>query len=308
MTASEQMIEALTARHASTDKVLNETRPLAEIRADLAEKAAAQELPPDIEFEPVDAGGVPAIWVTPPGVQRDLVYLFFHGGAYVKRVVSINHNVVIGVCQGLNARGLSVDYRVGPEDPYPAAVDDAFASYCYLLDQGIDPGRIVVGGSSAGGGLALALLLSCREHDVPTPAAAVPISPWSDLTNSGESVSSRADRDPAMTPRYLDRFAAEYLQEADPRLPLASPLFADYAGLECPILIQVGSEELLYDDAARVVAKAKSAGVDARLEVYDQAFHGWQNRRHLPEAIEASRSAALFALEHTTESATAAAG
>lgn len=299
--ASEKMVEMLAARHATSKKVLNETRSLAEIRAEQAEQAATQDLAPDVRFEHVDAGGAPAIWVTPPGVQHDLIYLFFHGGAYVKANVSVNHNIVIGVCRALHARGLTVDYRVAPEHPYPAALDDARSAYRYLLDQRIEPGRIVVGGSSAGGGLALALFLSCREYGDPTPAAAVPISPWADLTQSGQSVRSRANRDPAITKGYLDRFAEDYLQGTDPRLPLVSPVFADYAGLRCPILVQVGSEEILFDDASRVVERAKRSGVDARLEVYDQAYHGWQNAGpELPEAVEAAQNAARFAREHVT--------
>jgi monoterpene epsilon-lactone hydrolase len=297
--ASEKMIELLALRHAASQKVLNETRPLAEIRAELDEQTADQILDADVALEPVDAGGVSAVWVTPSGARRDYVYLFFHGGAYVKDNVAVNHKVVIGMCRAFGVRGLTVDYRVAPEHPFPAAVDDAKRAYRYLLDLGIASKHIVSSGSSAGGGLSLALAVACRDDGVPTPAAVVPISPWADLTQSGVSVAVRADRDPNLSKRYLDRFAADYLNGCDPRAPLASPIFADYSGLDCPILAQVGSEEILFDDARRVVDAAQRAGVMARLDVYDRAYHGWQNAGpDLPEAVAAAKSAARFVCEH----------
>lgn len=293
--ASRELEDYLAAAHAVGDKVMKITQPLSEMRAELDARVAAQVLDPDMQYAGVDAGGVPAVWVTPPDVATELVYLFFHGGAYVKGNVAASHKGITGLCRALGARGLSVDYRVAPENPWPAAVDDALAAYGYLLEIGKAPADIVVAGSSAGGGLCLALLIALKERGLPQPLAAVPISPWTDLTQSGASIHTLADRDPALTGPYLDRFARDYAGTADPRIPTISPLFADFRGMSTAILAQVGTEEILYDDAARLVELARAAGVTAELDPYDKGFHGWQN---LPvqEARDSARRAAEFVL------------
>jgi acetyl esterase/lipase len=293
--ASPQIIKALTDLHARSDKVLKETQPLAEMRAQLEANTARQQLDPAVRLETVDAGGVEAVWVTPPNLTTDSIYLFFHGGAYVKACVAASHVALVGLCKALGGRALSVDYRVAPEHPYPAGLRDAEAAYRHLLAAGHKPQNIALAGSSAGGGLALALLLACRDSGLPQPGAVVAIAPWADLTQSGESMLTRADRDPVLTKPYLDRFARDYAGDADPKTPTISPVFADYSGLETAILVQVGSEEVLYDDAVRVVDKAKAAGLTAELEVYDKGYHGWQNLGEtVPESAAAATNAAAF--------------
>ncbi|MCR8724636.1 alpha/beta hydrolase [Frigidibacter sp. ROC022] len=297
--ASREIEAALAQKHAESEKIAKQTQSLAEMRAKLDAGVRDQVLDPSVGLETVDAGGVPAVWLTPPEVTTDIVWLFFHGGAYVKGNVAASHGALSGLCRASGARALSVDYRVAPEHPYPAALDDARMAWAYLLQQGHPPGRIVVSGSSAGGGLALALAIACRDAGGPQPGALVPISPWADLTQSGESMQTRADRDPELTKPYLDRFAADYAGRTDPRLPTISPVFADWRGVTSAMLVQVGSEEILFDDARRVVEAATKAGLTAQLDIYDKAWHGWQNLgAALPEAVDAARNAAAFLRRH----------
>lgn len=294
--ASLGLRNALAEAHATSDKDMKITQPLAEMRAELDERTARQVLDADMLYENVDAGGIPAVWVTPPHARDDLVYLFFHGGAYVKGNVAASHKGITSLCRALSARGLSVDYRVAPENPWPAAVEDAICAYQYLLSQGTAPNAIVVAGSSAGGGLCVALLIALKALGLPLPLAAIPISPWVDLTQSGASITTRAGRDPVLTGPYLDRFANNYAGEADPKLPTISPLFADFTGIPTALLVQVGSEEVLYDDATRLVDAARAAGLVAELDAYDQGFHGWQNLA-VPEANASAQGAAEFVLK-----------
>lgn len=293
--ASPELTDALAAAHAAGDREMKITQPLLDMRAELDARVARQVLDPDMIYEDVDAGSVPAVWVTPPDARDDLVYLFFHGGAYVKGNVAASHKGITGLCRALGARGLSVDYRVAPENPWPAAVDDAVTAYRYLLAEGKRPRDIAVSGSSAGGGLCLALLVALKAAGLPLPLAAVPISPWTDLTQSGASIVTRAARDPALTGPYLDRFARDYAGANDLKLPTISPLFADFTGISTAILVQVGSEEILFDDGARLVEVARAKGLRAELDPYDQGFHGWQNLQ-VPEARAAARRAADFVL------------
>lgn len=295
-------IEAALARaHAESTKVLKQTEPLFAMRAKLDAKTALQLRDPRCSFEPINAGGVPAVWVTPPEVSTDIVFLFFHGGAYVKGNVAASHGALTCHCRKLGGRALSVDYRVAPEHPFPAALDDALMAYQHLLATGHLAGRIAVSGSSAGGGLALALMIACRDRGLPQPGAVVPISPWADLTQSSAEMDDLADRDPELTKPYLDRFARAYAGDHDPRHPLISPAFADYSGIESAILLQCGSEEILLGDARAVLENARAVGVDARLEVYGRCYHGWQNAGNaIPEAADAARSIAGFVRENCT--------
>lgn len=293
--ASPELLAALAAAHAAGDRDMKITQPLAEMRAELDARVARQSLDPDMAYEDVDADGVPAVWVIPPEVTTDIIYLFFHGGAYVKGNVAASHKGISGLCRALGARGLSVDYRVAPENPWPAAVEDALCAYRYLLDQGQPAREIAVAGSSAGGGLCLALLVALKDRGLPLPLAALPYSPWTDLTQSGDSITTRADRDPVLTGPYLHRFARDYAGNADARLPTISPFFAEFSGMTTGILAQVGTEEILYEDAERLVLAAKAAGVRAEFAPCDKGFHGWHNL-DVPEARAAARRAADFVL------------
>jgi len=252
-----------------------------------ATESAASVPPAGTVVEPVDANGVPAEWVTAAGVGDGRVLLYLHGGAYqigspagLRRLVAL----LSGVAQ---ARALSLDYRLAPEHPFPAAVDDTVAAYRWLLAEGTDPATIAIAGDSAGGGLALGTLVALRAHGEPMPAAAVLLSPWTDLALTGESLRTRAAVDVMIKPGSMRQDAAVYLAGEDPRHPYASPLYADLRGLP-PLLIHVGDAEVVLDDSTRVAARAREAGVDVTLEVWDEmphVFHAFAGL--LPESEQA---------------------
>jgi monoterpene epsilon-lactone hydrolase len=241
-----------------------------------AMESVAAPPPPGTTVEPVDAGGVPAEWVIAAGVDSDRVLLYLHGGAYQAGSPALLRRMIALIAAAAQVRVLSVGYRQAPEDPFPAAVDDALAAYRFLLNSGTDSAAIAIAGDSAGGGLALATLVALRDAGDPLPAAAVVMSPWTDLALTGESLVTRADVDVMIKPEAMRESAATYLAGADPRHPYASPLYADLHGLP-PILIHVGDAEVILDDSTRFAAKARAAGVDVTLEVWDQMPHVWHS-------------------------------
>ncbi len=258
-----------------------------QLRLQTEENARSIPLPAGTEYRQVTANGVPAEWISMPGAAQDKVFYFIHGGGYYRGSVRASRATAAHISGATGSRSFSIDYRLAPEHPFPAAVDDALAAYRGLLDQGIDPKKIVVGGISAGGGLTLALLLAARDAGDPLPAAAVPISAWTDLTQSGESFHTKADVDPSISKAYLDRMAQYFLNGIDPKTPLASPLYADLRGLP-PLLVQVGSAETMLNDSTELAERAKAAGVDVILEVWEDMIHGWHGAAHsLPEARQA---------------------
>jgi acetyl esterase/lipase len=186
-----------------------------------------------------------------------------------------------------DARVLGLEYRLAPENPFPAAVEDAVKSYAWLLSEGIDPNNIVIGGDSAGGGLAVAALVTIRYFGLPMPAAGVCLSPWVDLEGIGESMTTKADVDPGIAREGLVAMAKLYIEDMDPRTPLAAPLYADLQGLP-PLLIQVGESETLLDDSTRLAERAKAAGVDTTLEVWEDMIHVWQ--MYAPVLAEGQRA------------------
>jgi monoterpene epsilon-lactone hydrolase len=237
----------------------------------------------EIQSEPVEAAGVPAEWIVPKGVPVTGVVLYLHGGSFTSGSI-VSHRTLAGnVAIASRTRALLIDYRLAPEHPFPAGLEDAAAAYEWLLSQGIDPGRVVVTGDSAGGNLALSLLVLLRDKGRPLPAAAVCLSPNPDLTYSGESWVSNARKD-VMIREHKERQAVDvYLRGADPREPLASPSFADLRGLP-PMLLQVGSYEVLRSDVEDFAEKARQAGVKVTLEVWPGMQHEWQfTAKVLPE-------------------------
>jgi phosphinothricin tripeptide acetyl hydrolase len=222
----------------------------------------------------VSAPVAPAEWLRPPGAVAGRVVLYLHGGGYVIGSPRSHRHLAAAIAAAAQASGLLLDYRLAPEHPFPGAVDDATAAYRWLLEQGVAPAHIVIGGDSAGGGLTVATLLALRDAELPMPAGGVCISPWVDLTFSGASYRTRAAVDPIVTRPGIDEMARAYLGATPARTPLASPLFADLRGLP-PLLIHVGSDEVLLDDAVQLADRAKAAGVDATLEVWDRMIHVW---------------------------------
>jgi acetyl esterase/lipase len=257
---------------------------------------ALAPLPDGVTFEAVDAGGVPAEWVAAPGVRSDAAILYLHGGGYAIGSIATHRMIAANISRAAGVRLLLIDYRLAPEHPHPAAVEDATAAYRFLLAQGLAPGNIAISGDSAGGGLTVATLLALRDAGDPLPACAVPLSPWVDMEQSAESYSTRCDLDPMCTAAGLKEMADWYLAGQDHRTPLASPVHADLSGLP-PLLVQVGDHEVLLDDSVRLVERAKAAGVDATLEVEEEGIHVFQ-AFPVPEAEEAIARLAAFVGRH----------
>lgn len=238
-------------------------------------------------FSDTRAGGRAALWVEPPEMHREGTILYFHGGLYLLGSLQGYRSLAAGVAMSVGMRVLLLDYRLAPEHPFPAAVEDAQAAYDWLLEQGLEPEQVVVAGDSAGGGLTMALLLALRDGEKPLPAAAVCLSPWVDLMADGGSRVEKAKRDVVLSTADLQRSGTLYLNGADAQTPLASPIYGDLTGLPA-LLIQVGSDEVLLDDATRLADKAQAAGVDVRLEVWQGMFHVWQMVSvFVPEARQA---------------------
>jgi epsilon-lactone hydrolase len=247
---------------------------VAERRAQYERAEKVFPTPPEVKVERVSAPVAPAEWLRPPGAVAGRVVLYLHGGGYVIGSTRSHRHLAAAIAAAGQASALLLDYRLAPEHPYPAAVDDATAAYRWLLDQGVAPGHVVIGGDSAGGGLTVATLLALRDARLPLPAGGVCISPWVDLTFSGASYRTRAAVDPIVKRPGIDEMARAYLGATAAQTPLASPLFADLRGLP-PLLIHVGSDEVLLDDAVQLADRAKTAGVDATLEVWDRMIHVW---------------------------------
>jgi acetyl esterase/lipase len=259
----------------------------------------AERVANDVSCESVDAGGVKAEWIVPPGAAADRAILYLHGGGYVMGSINTHRAMIARIARASKARALALDYRLAPEHPFPAAVDDATAAYRWLLAEGFKSDKIAIAGDSAGGGLALAALVALRDAKNPLPACAVAISPWTDMEGTGASMKTKAAKDPMAGSAGLFNMAKLYVGVADPRNPLASPLHADYRGLP-PLLIQVGEAETLLDDSTRVAERAKSAGVKVDLEVWDEMIHVWHVfAKLLPEGQQAIDGVGRYVVEHT---------
>ena len=267
---------------------------ITELREQFERGVAMFPLPPDVKVQPVDAGGVTSEWLSTPGVDPSAVLLFFHGGGYTIGSLNTHRHLAADLARAGGVRALSVAYRLAPEHPFPAAVDDAGTAYRWLLASGVPAEQIVFAGDSAGGGLALAALLGLRDEGYPLPAAAVCLSPWTDLAITGESVTQRASEDPLLKPAELYRYAASYLRNADPRNPLASPLYGDLRGLP-PLLIHVGTAEILLADSLRFAEHARNAGVPVTLTVEENLIHVWHYFAQLmPEGEQSLKEVGLF--------------
>jgi len=248
---------------------------------------------------PATINGVPGEWQLPQTGDGGRTILYLHGGGYVLGSPLSHRDMVGAIADAAHARAFIADYRLGPEHPFPAAVEDAVAAYQGLLDSGIDPAKLCIAGDSAGGGLTVATLVALRDRKLPLPAAGICISPWADLTCSSNSMTSMAEADPMLKPDALRWMADLYLNGQDPKAPLASPVFADLQGLP-PLLIQVGTEEALYDDAITLSRVAHEAGVDATLEVWEGMMHVWHLMAKLiPEGKQAIQAIGAFVVAKT---------
>jgi acetyl esterase/lipase len=243
--------------------------------------------PEDIEFQPAQIDGLGALWAQVRGKTSDGVVLWLHGGGYCMGSALSCRGLAGRIARASGARVLVLDYRRAPEVTFPGAVEDATTVYRSLLAEGIRPSKIIIGGDSAGGGLAVAAAVALRDTGDPLPAGVVGVSAVADLEGTGGSIATNSSRDPIISKELLTTVAGMYLAGQDPRAPLASPIYADLAGLP-PLLLQVGSDEALLDDSNRLATKAKDAGVDVSLEVVDGAVHEWHVfASFLPEGQEA---------------------
>ncbi len=276
-----------------------ESSTIPERRVAMHAMAEGGPLPEGAVVQPVDAGGVPAEWVSAGPDPGDGVVLYLHGGGYCMGSIGTHRGLAVQLAAASRTRVLNVDYRLAPEHPHPAAVDDAVAAYRWLLGTGVAPSQVVLGGDSAGGGLLIAAMLTERDGRHPLPAAAFCLSPWVDLECAGGTMTTKADVDPFCSKAGLTEMAAAYAGDRDLRTPLLSPVHADLTGLP-PLLIQVGTAEVLLDDAVRLADRARAVGVDVRLEAWDDLIHVFQAFAPMvPEAVEAVDGIGRFVQERT---------
>ena len=248
---------------------------VSEQRRLLKELIAGQPLPAEVTVTAAELGGVPTAEVTVDGIEPRHVVLYFHGGVYALGDAFSAAELASQVGRRTAAKAISVDYRLAPEHPYPAAIDDALAAYEALLNNGTAPSDIVFAGESAGGGLAVATMVNAREHGLPLPAAAFVMSPYADLTLAGESMQTKHEFDPLLSRENLEPRITDYTAGQDAASGLISPIFADLSGLP-PLIIQVGSHEVLLDDAVRLARQAGAADVQVTLDITPGVPHVFQ--------------------------------
>ena len=269
-----------TEQRESLDAILRQSAipfdsDVSELRRLTREYASAQPLPAGVSVTAGALGGVPTAEITIDGIEPRHVVLYFHGGVYVIGDAFQAAGLASQVGARAGAKVISVDYRLAPEHPYPAAVDDALAAYEALLRSGTAPSDIAFAGESAGGGLAVATLVNARDHGLPLPAAAFAMSPYADLTLSGATMDTKREADPLFTPQAFPARVADYTAGQDPALGLISPIFADLSGLP-PLIIQAGTHELLLDDAVRLARQAATADVEVILDLTPGVPHVFQ--------------------------------
>ena len=270
---SQQQLQAIVEMLRS-QPVVNPDASVEEARAGFEQVTSMFPVDADIKREVVSAGGVKAEWVSAPDADAGRAVLYLHGGGYVIGSINTHRSLAARLSRACKARVLVIDYRLAPEHPHPAAVDDSVAAYRWMLSQGLKPARISVAGDSAGGGLTVATLVAIRDAKLPLPGGGACLSPWVDLEGIGESMTTKAGVDPIVQKAGLLQMAAAYLGGKDPRTPLAAPLYADLSGLP-PLLIQVGTAETLLDDASRLAERARKAGVTVSYEPWESMIHVW---------------------------------
>jgi len=269
-TEQQEIVDAILRQSAfPVGSDVNEQRRL------LREAVSAQPLPADVTVTAAELGGVPTAEITVDGIEPRHVVLYFHGGVYAIGDAFLAADLASQVGRRAHAKVISVDYRLAPEHPYPAAVDDALAAYEALLDTGIDPSDIAFAGESAGGGLAVATMVNARDHGLPLPAAAFVMSPMADLTLGATTMETRREVDPLFSRELLAPRVADYTAGHDAALGLISPAFADLSGLP-PLIIQAGSHEVLLDDAVSLARQAATADVEVTLEITPRVPHVFQ--------------------------------
>jgi len=279
-------------------EVWDENTSIAKFRQQCEQGAKKSgKLPEGINVTPLSVAGIPAEWICPADKNKDAVIFYTHGGGYVSGSCSDHRHFVAKFVKGTGLPALLFEYRLAPEYPYPAALDDSLAAYRWLLASGVSPKRIVIAGESAGGGLGLALMLALRDKGLPLPAAAVALSPYTDLKLTGESMRTKVKV--CMSPVGMSQVCSKYYAgDNDPGLPYISPLYGDLHGLP-PIYISVGEDETMLDDSTRFAEKARAAGVDVTLRVAEGMVHCYPLFAPLfPEATQAMDKICEFIKDH----------
>ena len=291
------MTDNLTLKNIIDAKLKNpytETKTIDQLRKETEDAGNKIPLPKNTKFKRISIGNIDAEWITCGESESNKIFMFMHGGGYYRGSIASTRATVARISAEAKVRCLSIEYRLAPEYPFPAAIDDTYTAYNWLLKKGVKPKNIIVSGQSAGGGLCLALLLKLKDKNFFQPRGAIALSPWTDLTQSGKTMKINADIDPVISKKYLDRMANLYLAKTPNTSPLASPLYGELSGLP-PLLVQVGSAETMLDDSRRFVEKAKEAKVDVQIEVYKDMFHGWHSSAHiLKDGEKAIKNIGLF--------------
>ena len=273
------IIEAKRKNPYTENKTVDQLRKETEIAGSLI------PLPKNIKYKKVVAGNIHAEWITCGEVDENKIFMFMHGGGYYRGSVAATRATVARISAEAKVKCLSIKYRLAPEYPFPAAIDDSYSAYEWLINEGICPKQIIVSGQSAGGGLCLALLLKIKENNISQPLGAVALSPWTDLSQSGKTMIKNKKIDPVISKQYLDRFAKLYFPDLNNMSHLASPIIGDLSGLP-NMLIQVGSAETMLDNSTRFYEKAKKANVNVKLEIWENMFHGWHSNAHILKDAE----------------------
>jgi len=280
-------------------------QPFGWAKGSLADQRGRQEeltrifkIPANINITRVGADGVPAELIEVKN-SGDAIILYLHGGAYAVGSPHVHREFLSRLARACLVKVLAIDYRLAPEHPFPAALEDAIIAYRWLVSGGYDPSSIVIAGDSAGGGLAIATLVSLRDSGTPLPACAVCLSPWVDLASANETLDQ--DNDPILNAEILAHFARAYAAQTDPHNPLISPIFADLKGLP-PILIHAGTNEILRDQITQFFEKARLSGVEVELELWEDLFHVFQMVPILPETKQSLKRVAEFITRKFSES------
>ena len=271
-----------------------ENKTIDQLRKETENAGSSIPLPKNIKYKSVVAGNVNAEWITCGEVNENRIFMFMHGGGYYRGSIAATRATVARISAEAKIKCLSIDYRLAPEHPFPAAINDTYSAYEWLVNEGINPEHIVVSGQSAGGGLCLALLLKIKDENFSQPKGAVALSPWTDLYQTGKTMVTNEKIDPIISKKYLDRFAKLYFPDSYNMSYLASPIIGELSGLP-DILIQVGSAETMLDDSKRFYKKAKKANVNVKLEIWEDMFHGWHSNAHiLNDADKAIKNIGIF--------------
>lgn len=263
-------------------------RPISEYRNVLEKFCAMVKTPEGVTYTEVDCKGIRGEFVLPDNLDNDNLILYFHGGGYAMGSIESHRPLAGRIALASGTKLLLIDYRLAPENPFPAGLEDAINVYKWLInEQGYTPDRIIFGGDSAGGGLTVASMLKLRDENFALPKAGICLSPWLDLEATGDSATSKASEDPMIDIQSVKEWALMYAPKEQLTDPLVSPIYADLSGLP-PLYMQVGTAELLLDDSTRLAEKARKAGVEVELEVWEEMIHVWQAfGNYIPESKSA---------------------